>query len=45
MLHDEDQARSWTEQALVAAEHRADDEDRELVRTDLEVIPAQPRFW
>ena len=42
---DKDQARTWTEQALAAAEEIAQDEDRELVLTDLEAIPAQPRFW
>jgi DNA-binding transcriptional MerR regulator len=42
---DKDQARSWTEQALAAAEDIAEDEDRELLRTDLEAIPAQERFW
>jgi DNA-binding transcriptional MerR regulator len=42
---DKDQARAWTEQALAAAEDIAEDEDRELLRTDLEAIPAQPRFW
>lgn len=42
---DKDQARTWTEQALAAAEDIAQDEDRELVLTDLESIPAQPRFW
>jgi DNA-binding transcriptional MerR regulator len=42
---DKDQARAWTEQALAAAEDIAQDEDRELVLSDLESIPAQPRFW
>lgn len=42
---DRDQARAWTEQALAAAEDIAQDEDRELVLTDLETIPGQPRFW
>jgi len=42
---DKDQARAWTEQALAAAEDIAEDEDRELVLTDLEAIPGQPRFW
>ncbi|WP_331730222.1 MerR family transcriptional regulator (plasmid) [Kitasatospora sp. NBC_00070] len=42
---DKDQARTWTEQALAAAEDITQDEDRELVLTDLETIPAQPRFW
>ncbi|WP_328557483.1 MULTISPECIES: MerR family transcriptional regulator [unclassified Streptomyces] len=42
---DKEQARAWTEQALAAAENIAEDDDRELVLTDLEGIPAQPRFW
>ncbi|WP_084713486.1 MerR family transcriptional regulator [Streptacidiphilus rugosus] len=42
---DKDQARAWTEQALAAAEDIAEDEDRELVLTDLEAVPGQPRFW
>jgi tetratricopeptide (TPR) repeat protein len=42
---DKDQARAWTEQALAAAEEIAEDEDRELVLSDLEAIPNQPRFW
>jgi DNA-binding transcriptional MerR regulator len=39
------QARSFTEQALAAAEDIAGDDDRELVLSDLESIPGQPRFW
>jgi hypothetical protein len=42
---DKEQARSWTEQALAAAEDIAEDEDRELLLTDLETIPGQDRFW
>lgn len=42
---DTEQARAFTEQALAAAEDIAEDEDRELVLTDLESIPGQPRFW
>jgi DNA-binding transcriptional MerR regulator len=42
---DKEQARAWTEQALAAAEDIAEAEDRELVVTDLESIPGQPRFW
>jgi DNA-binding transcriptional MerR regulator len=42
---DHDQARAYTEQALAAAEDIADDDDRELVLSDLETIPGQPRFW
>ncbi|WP_377273447.1 helix-turn-helix domain-containing protein [Peterkaempfera sp. SMS 1(5)a] len=40
-----DHARMWTEQALAAADDIADPEDRELVLSDLESIPGQPRFW
>jgi DNA-binding transcriptional MerR regulator len=42
---DMDQARAFTEQALAAAEDIAEDDDRELVLSDLESIPGQPRFW
>jgi len=42
---DTDQARAYTEQALAAAEDIAEDDDRELVLSDLESIPGQPRFW
>ncbi|WP_421732214.1 MerR family transcriptional regulator [Cellulomonas sp.] len=42
---DKDQARSWTEQALAAAEEIAQDDDRELLLSDLESVPGQPRFW
>jgi DNA-binding transcriptional MerR regulator len=42
---DKEQARAWTDQALAAAEDIAEDEDRELVITDLESIPGQPRYW
>jgi len=42
---DTDQARAFTEQALAAAEDIAEDDDRELVLSDLESIPGQPRFW
>jgi DNA-binding transcriptional MerR regulator len=40
-----EQARSWTEQALAAAEDIAEDGEREIVLADLETIPGQPRFW
>jgi tetratricopeptide (TPR) repeat protein len=40
-----DQARSCTEQALAAAEDISTDEDREILLSDLETIPGQPRFW
>ncbi|HVX45621.1 MAG TPA: MerR family transcriptional regulator [Mycobacteriales bacterium] len=42
---DPDEARRWTEQALSAADDIAKEFDRELVLTDLETIPGQPRFW
>jgi hypothetical protein len=42
---DKEQARSWTERALAAAEDIAEGEDRELLLTDLETIPGQDRFW
>lgn len=42
---DKEQARSWTEQALAAAEDIAQEEERELLLTDLETIPGQSRFW
>lgn len=42
---DAERARAFTEQALAAAEDIAADEDRELVLSDLESIPGQPRFW
>jgi DNA-binding transcriptional MerR regulator len=42
---DTEQARARTEQALAAAEDIAEDDDRELVLSDLETIPGQKRFW
>ena len=39
------QARAYTEQALAAAEDISEDDDRELLMTDLETIPGQTRFW
>jgi hypothetical protein len=42
---DGEQAKAYTEQALAAAENIAEDDDRELVLTDLETIPGQARFW
>ena len=42
---DLEQARAFTEQALAAAEDIAEDGDRDLVLSDLETIPGQPRFW
>jgi DNA-binding transcriptional MerR regulator len=40
-----EQARAYTEQALTAAEDIQEDDDRELLLTDLETIPGQSRFW
>jgi DNA-binding transcriptional MerR regulator len=40
-----DAARAYTEQALAAAEDIKEDDDRELLLTDLETIPGQSRFW
>ena len=40
-----EQARGYTEQALAAAEDITEDDDRELLLTDLETIPGQVRFW
>ena len=42
---DKEQARAWTEQALAAADEIAEDDDRELLLSDLESVPGQPRFW
>jgi DNA-binding transcriptional MerR regulator len=42
---DADRARACTEQALAAAEDIKEDDDRDLLLTDLETIPGQPRFW
>jgi DNA-binding transcriptional MerR regulator len=42
---DSEQARACTEQALAAAEDVTADDDRELLLSDLESIPGQPRFW
>ncbi len=42
---DPEQARTCTEQALAAAEDISEDDDRELLLTDLETIPGQTRFW
>jgi hypothetical protein len=42
---DREQARSYTEQALAAAEAITEDDDRDMLRTDLETIPGQSRFW
>jgi DNA-binding transcriptional MerR regulator len=42
---DAEQARAFTEQALAAAEDIAEEDERELVLSDLETIPGQARFW
>jgi hypothetical protein len=42
---DAEQARSCTEQALAAAADISEDDDRELLLSDLETIPGQDRFW
>jgi DNA-binding transcriptional MerR regulator len=42
---DLDRSRAYTELALAAAEDVKEDDDRELVLTDLETIPGQSRFW
>jgi tetratricopeptide (TPR) repeat protein len=42
---DAEQARSYTEQALAAAQDIEEDDDRELLLSDLETIPGQSRFW
>jgi DNA-binding transcriptional MerR regulator len=42
---DAEEARRWTEQALAATESVSQEDDRELLRSDLETIPGQDRFW
>lgn len=42
---DAEHSRAYTEQALAAAEDIKEDDDRELLLTDLETIPGQSRFW
>ncbi len=42
---DSAQARAYTELALEAAKGIAEDDDRELLLSDLETIPGQDRFW
>jgi DNA-binding transcriptional MerR regulator len=42
---DAEQARDYTEQAIATAEDIKEDDDRELLLTDLETIPGQSRFW
>jgi len=38
-------AREYADQALAAAEHIAEDKERELALSDLETIHGQPRYW
>lgn len=40
-----DEARQWTRRALAAAEGIAEQDDRDLLLTDLRSIPGQERFW
>ena len=42
---DAGQARAYTDQALAAAEDITEEDDRELLLSDLETIPGQGRFW
>lgn len=42
---DAERARAYTEQALAAAEDITEEDDRELLLTDLETTPGQHRFW
>ena len=42
---DPEAARTWTEQALAAAEDIAEERERALLLADLETIPGQRRFW
>jgi DNA-binding transcriptional MerR regulator len=42
---DAEQARSYTKQALAAAEDISEEDDRELLLGDLETIPGVKRFW
>jgi DNA-binding transcriptional MerR regulator len=42
---DAERARAYTEQALAAADDIKEEDERELVVSDLETIPGQPRFW
>ena len=42
---DAEQTRGYTEQALAASEDISEEDDRELLLTDLETIPGQARFW
>ena len=42
---DMDAARGYTDKALAAVEDVDEDEDRDLVLSDLETIPGQARYW
>jgi len=42
---DAEQARAYTEEALAAAADITEEDDRELLLSDLETIPGQSRFW
>jgi hypothetical protein len=42
---DREAALEWTRRALSAAADIAEDDDRELLLSDLESIPGQARFW
>jgi DNA-binding transcriptional MerR regulator len=45
VAQDMDAARGYTDKALAAVENVDEDEDRDLVLSDLETIPGQPRYW
>ncbi len=40
-----EEARRYTDSALSAAGNITDDDDRDLLIADLEIIPGQPRYW
>ena len=42
---DAQEARQYTDHALAAVQDVKEEEDRELVLSDLETIPGQPRYW
>lgn len=42
---DAEQARQYTDHALAAVKEVREEEDRELVLSDLETIPGQERYW
>jgi hypothetical protein len=45
VVGDAGQTRGYTDQALAAAKHISDGEDRDLLLADLETIPGQTRYW